>query len=73
MRFRLSVKFRAFNITFGTFDKEFGIGELLRPVLGSLPHDVQMIANAVDALGSDYPGHVYFNERGIKLELLGTQ
>ena len=71
MRFRLSVKFRAFNITFGTIEKEFGLGELLKPVLASLPSDVRMIANAVDALGSDYPGHVYFNERGVKLELLG--
>lgn len=71
MRFRLSIKFRAFGITFGSWEKEFGLGELLKPVLASLPKDIRAIANAVDALGSDYTGHVYFNERGVKLELLG--
>lgn len=71
MRFRLSIKFRAFKYTFYTWENEFGLGELLKPVLSDLPKDVRIIANTVDALGSDYPGHVYFNERGVKLELLG--
>lgn len=71
MRFRLSIKFRAFGVTFGAWEKEFGLGELLKPILSDLPKDVRSIANVVDSLGSDYPGHVYFNERGVKLELLG--
>ena len=71
MRFKLSIKFRAFGITFKSWEQEFGLGDLLKPVLDSLPKDVRLIANAIDALGSDYPGHVYFNERGVKLELLG--
>lgn len=71
MRFKLSIKFRAFGITFGSWEKEFGLGELLKPVLDSLPRDVRLIANAIDGLGSEYPGHVYFNDRGIKLELIG--
>jgi hypothetical protein len=64
---KLSVKFRAFGITFGNWSEEVTISEFLTPLAKVIPA-ISQILPIVD--GFKYPSHVWFDVRGVKLELI---
>lgn len=77
MNLHISVKFRAFGITFGTVDQKFP----LAPIFTAIVQQLQALlakeipaVGAVDASGLasqiSIPSHVFYNDRGVLVEVI---
>lgn len=64
---KISVKFRAFGITFGTVERSFRLSEILKPIAKAVPV-IEKALPMVDAI--TIPPHVYLDERGFKIEIV---
>ena len=68
---RLTVKFRAFGITFGTVTQDFPIGDILAAIAKNLKGDSGAFAAMVaGGLVDNFQPHVWLDRNGVKLELI---
>ncbi len=79
MMFHISIKFRAFGVTFGTIDQKVSgavtLAAVIKPVLA-------IVAKTIPAAGLVDPGslvsqiqvppHVIYNDRGVLLEVVAS-
>lgn len=71
MKLRLTVKFRAFGVTFGTVNQDFPIGDILAAITKNLKGNTGDLAGMVaGGIVDNFKPHVFLDRNGVKLELV---